>query len=515
MKTKNAVPWWETAVIYHIYPFSFYDSNNDGLGDLEGIIEKLDYLNDGTPNSLGVDAIWITPFYPSGWADYGYDVSDYTGIDPRFGTITTFQSLIEEAHRRNIKIILDFVANHTSEKHPWFLESKCSRESAKRNWYIWAEPAPGGGPPTAHQSVFGGSAWELDPLTAQYYFHYFYKEQPDLNWRKQDVRRAMNDNLHFWLKLGVDGFRFDAVKHLSEKFIGADPASFPAQILTDAERYFIFREWRKILDSYGAVGISEAWETDFKKWLSYYGENLDEFHLPLSFFFMKTEWSAQNIRRIVDQIETNLPFGAAVNWAVGNHDISRFVNRYGKKFARVGAMLLLTLRGAPIIYYGDEIGMHDVTIPEGCRRDRIGRDAVRTPMQWTDALYAGFSKVAPWMPVADDFNEISVARELSYPRSLLSLYRTLTWLRKTSKALSLGEYKALDVLPPDCFVYVRSFGEEKLLIALNFSSEGRQLTGSSMRGRGDLLLSTYMDRNGLVNLKNIILRPHEGCIVRL
>lgn len=497
-------------MMYHLYPYSFMDTNGDGIGDLEGITRKLDYLN-----GLGVDALWITPFFPSPWEDYGYDVANYCDIDPRFGTMETFLQLLSQAHRRDIKIILDFVPNHTSQQHPWFLGSKSGRWSPKRDWYIWADPGPHGGAPTEHQSVFGGSAWEFDSNTGQYYFHYFYKEQPDLNWRNPEVRRAMNEVLHFWLELGVDGFRFDAVKHLSEKFLGAGKSLFPAQVLTSKERDRVFREWRKILDSYGAVALGEGWETDFQKWLKYYGDNLDAFHLPLNFFFMKADWQALNIRKIVDEVEAGLPRGAWANWALGNIDISRFSDRYGCEFERVGAMLLLTLRGTPIIYYGDEIGMRDALIPEHKKRDRWGRDPERTPMQWDESRYAGFSRAEPWLPVHDNYKKVNVKAQDCDPISLLSLYRKLIFLRKSYAALQAGDYWSVNTSSGSCFAYIRSIEGQCFLIVLNFSGDTECPRIEGVGEKGVIVVSTRLDRQEACDLSRVSLRPYEGCLVAM
>ncbi|MBI1888914.1 MAG: alpha-amylase [Candidatus Spechtbacteria bacterium] len=496
--------------MYHLYPYSFMDTNGDGIGDLEGIIQKIDYLKD-----LGIGAVWITPFFPSAWEDYGYDVTDYCDIDPRFGTMETFLRLLFEAHRRNIKIILDFVPNHTSNLHPWFLESKSGRLSPKRDWYIWADPRPCGGAPSEHQSVFGGSAWEFDSSCGQYYFHYFYKEQPDLNWRNPEVRRAMNEVLHFWLKRGVDGFRFDAVKHLSEKFLGYDSSSFPARVLTEAERQDIFREWRKIVDSYGGVALGEGWETDLSKWIKYYGDNLDAFHLPLNFFLMKTDWQASNIRKIVDEVEAALPRGAWANWALGNIDISRFSDRYGREFERLGAMLLLTLRGTPIIYYGEEIGMRDTLIPKDRTRDRWGRDPERTPMQWNDSRYAGFSSVEPWLPVHDNRKRVNVRAQDCDPTSLFSLYKKLILLRKSHAALQKGDYRSVGTSSESCFAYIRGVFGQRFLVVLNFSGETQYIKIEDLDSEGLILLSTLLDREEACDLSRLSLRPYEGCLVEM
>jgi len=536
--------WWQSGVIYQIYPRSFMDANGDGVGDLAGVIQKLDYLSD----ALGVDAIWLSPFYPSPMADFGYDVSDYCDVDPLFGDLATFDRLVEAAHARDLRVIVDMVPNHTSDQHPWFVESRSSRDNPKRDWYVWRDPKADGSPPNNWLSVFGGPAWTLDERTGQYYLHSFLKEQPDLNWRNPQVKEAMFDAYRFWLDRGVDGFRID-VAH----FIMKDPALRDNPPNPQAEEYAsafkdlgeygrwlhihdqghpdvhkVYQELRRILDGYSEKNprmmVGEIHEFDLEKWAAYYGPNLDEFHLPFNFALIGVPWDAAEVRRRVDAIEAVVPPGAWPNYVLGNHDEHRLASRFGAAQARTAAMLLLTLRGALTLYYGDEIGMTDVEIAPDLVQDPwgkqvaglgLGRDPERTPMQWDDGPNAGFASAEverTWLPVSPDYREVNVARELADPSSILSLYRRLLALHSQSVALQLGGYRSLDGGPDDCFIYVREHEDERLLIALNFSGEERALDVDAYAG-GELVLSTHLDREGALETPALHLRPHEGVII--
>lgn len=533
--------WWQKAVIYQIYPRSFQDSNGDGIGDLKGITSRLDYLT----QTLGVDAIWLSPFYVSPMADFGYDVADYTDVDPIFGTLADFDELLERAHQSGLKVIIDYVPNHTSDRHPWFLESRSSRDNPKRDWYIWADPKPDGSPPNNWLSIFGGPAWEWDANTQQYYLHSFLKEQPDLNWRNPQVKQAMFDVLRFWLDRGVDGFRID-VPH----FIMKDPLLRDNPLRTESgsslhkpfgeyetqihlydqnhpDVHQIYREMRQLLDSYNHTQprffIGEVHIYDWQKWVEFYGKNLDEMHMPFNFQLLKTKWQAQAIRKSVDALERILPEGAWPNYVLGNHDEPRLASRIGQEATRLAAMLLLTLRGTPTLYYGDEIGMTDVPIPReelqdplGRRLPGLGRDPCRTPMQWDDSPHAGFappSAAKTCYPLAPDIRERNVKKQLEDPRSLLNLYRRLLAYRKSSAALLAGKYLPLEGVPPDCFVYLRYLpGQAPILIALNFSSRPLEITLPQLTG-GQILLSTELDREGQIDTGHLELRPHEGIMI--
>jgi glycosidase len=534
--------WWHTGVIYQVYPRSFMDSNGDGAGDLAGVIEKLDYLSE----TLGVDAIWLSPFYPSPMADFGYDVADYTAVDPLFGDLATFDELVAQAHRRDLKVIIDLVPNHTSDRHPWFLESRASRDNPKRDWYIWRDARPAGSPPNNWLSVFGGPAWEWDEATRQYYLHSFLKEQPDLNWRNPEVKEAMFAVARFWLEREVDGFRID-VAHLIMK----DPQMRDNPILVEANRsihkalgefdsqvhlydmghedvHVVYREFRQLLDSYSAgrprVAIGEIHIFDFAEWASYYGAQLDELHLPFNFTMLGAKWQAQDIRKLVDDLEAALSFGAWPNYVLGNHDESRLASRLGEQQARLAALLLLTLRGTPTLYYGDEIGMTDVPIPPERKQDPwgkrvpgLGRDPARTPMQWTDGPQAGFSpdgSAELWLPLAENYRQVNVAAQLADPTSILNLYRQILAYRKSSPALCWGDYRPLDPVPSSCYAYTRSLpgGGPSVLVALNFSSQEARLDLPNLEA-GRLVLSTALDRSGNLPGGEVLLRPNEGVLI--
>lgn len=538
MKTNNHKAWWQRGVIYQIYPRSFQDTTHNGIGDLNGIIQRLDYLNDGTRASLGIDAIWISPFYPSPMADFGYDVSDYCDVHPMFGTLETFDRLVAEAHHRNIKIIIDYVPNHTSDQHPWFLEAGSSRTNPRRDWYIWRDPKPDGTPPNNWGSFFGGSAWTYHEPTGQYYLHQFLKEQPELNWRNPDVRAAMLDVLRFWLERGVDGFRMDVVGLILKDAQLRDnpPNPYAAPDLPDndiAGRFhmvhnldqddvhLILREFRQLLDAHGDhVAIGELWGP-LDRWVRYYGEHGEGLHLPFNFRLMdEGEWKAQKMRALVDAMEEALPDFAWPNYVLGNHDRIRLASRFGGQAqARVAAMMLLTLRGTPTLYYGDELGMENGIIPPEKIQDPQGinlgpartRDVARTPMQWDSSPFAGFSNVEPWLPVSADFADRNVAAQTAVSHSILNLYRKLIWLRRSSAALSMGRYQPVDG-HPDCFIFWRTAEDERQLVALNFSVQEQEISVPGLE-TGQVLLSTHLDRSGKI-ANRFRLRPYEGLIIQ-
>lgn len=528
--------WWQSGVIYQIYPRSFKDSNGDGIGDLQGIITQLDYLA-----WLGVDAIWLSPFYPSPMADFGYDVADYCSVDPIFGDLEIFERLLEQAHHRNLKVILDFVPNHTSDEHPWFVEARSSRTSSKRQWYIWRDPVPGGGPPNNWESHFEGPAWTFDQHTGQYYLHQFDTRQPELNWRNPDVRAAMYDVIRFWLDRGVDGLRVDVFMmlikddQLRDNPINLDwkegdlPGARLIRLYSQdrPEMHQIVREMRVLMDNYAErVLIGEIY-LPLPQLMRYYGDSLNGAHLPFNFqlVLLKT-WNAQMIRQAVEVYEAILPVGAWPNWVLSNHDNPRFASRIGPAAARVASMLILTLRGTPTWYYGDEIGMLDVPIPQhlvhdpqGKRPDAYGRDRARTPMQWDVAPNAGFcpANVQPWLPVAADYPQVNVAVESEDAHSMLTLTRALLALRRAGPALTGGSYQTLEGSSEHCFVYLRAQGEQHLLVALNFSAEAQVVKlpeiGEGREGR--ILLSTFLDREEQINLAAFSLRSYEGCIIKI
>jgi alpha-glucosidase len=534
--------WWQTGVIYQIYPRSFRDTTGDGVGDLRGILEKLDYLAE----TLGVDAVWLSPFYPSPMADFGYDVANYTDVHPLFGDLATFDRLVSEAHQRGLRIIIDLVPNHTSDQHPWFVESRSSRHDPKRNWYIWADPKPDGSPPNNWLSVFGGPAWEWDEATGQYYLHSFLKEQPDLNWRNPDLKEAMFGVVRFWLERGVDGFRIDVAHYIMKdpelrdnppnpqlaktlhKALGEYDSQFHLHDLNHPDIHGVYRELRQLLDAYSSeharVSIGEVHIFDLQQWLAYYGQSLDELHMPFNFQLLGQPWQARAFRQVVDTLEAALPSGSWPNYVLGNHDESRLATRYGRIQARVAAMLLLTLRGTPTLYYGDEIGMVEVPIPAdqqqdpwGLRVPGLGRDGCRTPMQWNGAANAGFSPAdtpALWLPLAKDYQQHNVERQLADSASILTLYRRLLAYRRASHALQRGAYKALDGVPEECYVYLRQARNEQLLVALNFSDHEQHLSLPSLDG-GTIALSTHLDSTETVLHGELTLRSNEGIIVEI
>ena len=528
-------PWWQTGVIYQIYPRSFQDTTGNGVGDLAGVIRRLDYLSD----TLGVDAIWLSPFYPSPMADFGYDVADYTDVDPLFGDLATFDRLVAAVHHRGMKIIIDFVPNHSSDRHPWFIESRSSRDNPKRDWYVWRDAKPDGSPPNNWLSVFGGPAWEWDEHTGQYYLHSFLREQPDLNWRNPEVVDAMLGAMRFWLERGVDGFRVDVAHFLMKDPLERDnPPNTSGAIYShkpmgeyDTQLHVydhghedihdVFRAMRRLLDDYSGdrprYAVGEIHEFDWPTWATYYGRDLDELHMPFNFATLKAGWNGREIRGIVDALEAALPAGAWPNYVLGNHDEPRIATRYGPEAARLAAMLLLTLRGTPTLYYGDELGMQDPPIPPdriqdpwGFRIPELNRDGCRTPMAWDAGPNAGFSGAeTTWLPLHPDYQQVNVASLLAQPRSILNLYRRLLVLRKASPALRHGSYTPLDDVPPEVFAFIREADGEKMLVALNFSGDRQDV---ALPSAGVLLASTYLDEND-TRLERATLRPYEGIIV--
>jgi len=523
--------WWERGVIYQIYPRSFMDLSGDGIGDLKGIRSRLDYVQ-----ALGVDAIWISPVYPSPMADFGYDVSDYCAIHPMFGTMADFDVLLAETHARGLKLILDFVPNHTSDQHPWFIESRSSRDSAKRDWYLWRDPAPDGGPPNNWLSQFGGSGWELDEKTGQYYYHAFLKQQPDLNWRNPRVVAAMHDVLRFWLRRGVDGFRVDVLWHLIKDdqfrdnppnpgFKPGDPphhVQIPVYSADRPEIEDVVRALRRVIDEFDdRVLIGEIY-LPVERLVAYYGADLKGAHLPFNFQLILAAWNARGLDKLICEYESAIPDGGWPNWVLGNHDQKRIATRVGPDQARVAGMLLLTLRGTPTMYYGDEIGMHDVHIPpdrvqdpfeKNCPGMGLGRDPGRTPMQWTAGENAGFSSVPPWLPLADDYTTHNVATELEDGTRILTFYRKLLELRRAQAALPEGRYKPV-AAQGDLLAYTRGSGDDRLLIVLNFGAEaGRLVLTDEHPPQGRIALSTCLDREGETTQGSVDLRANEGVIV--
>ncbi len=503
--------WWQHAVFYEIYPRSFADSNNDGIGDLNGITSKLDYLKD-----LGVDAIWITPFFPSPQVDFGYDVSDYQAIDPMYGSLADFDALASAAEKRGIRIILDFVVNHTSDQHKWFFDSKSSRTSQHRDWYIWRDGKASGQPPNNWTSTFGGPAWKFDPTTNQWFYHYFYPQQPDLNWRNPAVRKAMFDVTRWWYKRGVSGFRLDAVDTLFEdanlkdnpvkpgKSVYGDPLQEHKYNTNLPEIHGALRELRKVTDEYNGVLIGETWTDNIDELNAYYGKGNNELQLPMDFLFTNiNKLSATEFRKQIAAINS------ASGWptfVISNHDIVRSYDRYGDgqhndQIAKLMAGLYLTLRGTPILYYGEEIGMkttpptrkEDVKDPKGRSgwpKDK-GRDGQRTPMQWDQSENAGFSKSKPWLLVPPTAKTHNVADEEKDPESILSFYKKVLKLRRNNKELLDGSYLPINQNDPNVLSYLRVHQDQAVLVSLNMSGTQQKV-------------NYELKRNGFTSAKPLI-----------
>ncbi|HSK39692.1 MAG TPA: alpha-amylase family glycosyl hydrolase [Arenibaculum sp.] len=521
--------WWQHGTVYQIYPRSFRDANGDGIGDLAGIAEKLDYLS-----WLGVDAVWLSPIYPSPMKDFGYDISDYCAVHPMFGTLDEFDRLLAEAHQRGLKVILDFVPNHTSDQHPWFRQSRSSRDDPKRDWYIWRDPAPDGGPPNNWLSNFGGSGWAFDDATGQYYYHAFLDEQPDLNWRNPEVVRAMHDVLRFWLDRGVDGFRVDVIWHMikDDRFRdnpvnpewrpGHDPYQrlVPVYTADRPEVLDIVAGLRNVIDAYDDRLLIGEIYLPLERLVAYYGADLEGAHLPFNFQLIEAPWHARSLARLIDDYEGMLPAGGWPNWVLGNHDKSRIASRFGLAQARVAAMLLLTLRGTPTLYYGDEISMHDVPIPPERVQDPfeknvpglgLGRDPERTPMQWRPGPGAGFTDGEPWLPIADTLDRFNVEVETGDPASMLSLYRDLIALRRGEPALNRGSYRSIEA-EGDVLAYLREHQGRTFAVALNLGGDPHQAHGIP---RGRIVLSTGAGRLGDTVEGTVDLGADEGLIVEV
>jgi alpha-glucosidase len=528
----DGMPWWQTAVMYQVYPRSFQDSDGDGVGDLRGIRRRLPHFAE-----LGVDAVWISPIFPSPMADFGYDISDYTGIDPLFGTLEEFDALLRAAHEQGLKVLLDLVPNHTSDRHPWFQESRSSRSSARGDWYIWRDPAPDGGLPNNWQSAFGGSAWQWDEGRGQYYYHAFLATQPDLNWRSPAVREAIHEVMRFWLRRGVDGFRVDVIWHLIKDDRFRDNPPNPA-FQAGAPRYQAFiplyttdlpevheavAGLRRVLDEFpDRVLIGEIY-LPIERLVAYYGRELEGTHLPFNFTLVQAPWRARAIAKLIDDYEAALPRGGWPNWVLGNHDQPRIAGRVGREQARIAAMLLLTLRGTPTIYYGDEIGMPQVPIPPERVRDPFernvpgvgcGRDGARTPMQWDATPHSGFSPGEPWLPVATGFESDNVEHQRLEPTSIYHLYRRLIAARRRSAALRVGRYRPI-VASGDLLLFVREHERERALIGLNLGREAIALRFPGRQLRGEIVVSSAGDRDGAPVTGDITLLGDEGIVMML
>ncbi len=506
------------------------DSNGDGVGDLAGIRARLDHLA-----WLGVDALWLSPIFPSPMADFGYDVSDYCDVDPLFGSLADFDALLADAHARGIRVLLDFVPNHTSDQHPWFQESRASRASTKRDWYVWRDPQRGGGPPNNWQAIFGGPAWEWDEATGQYYLHSFLREQPDLDWRNPAVREAMHGALRFWLERGVDGFRIDAIHRIGKDarlrdnppIAGHEGHGYGSQRHLHDENHRdihrFLRGVRAVLDEYGdRMAVGEVYLMNPAEVARYYGAG-DELQLAFNFSFLNAPWSAEAFRRETERFQSYVPKSGWPDQVLSSHDAVRHASRYddpklGDARARVAAMMLLTLRGTPFLYMGEEIGMRNVEVPPERMQDplartlhpKLSRDGCRTPLQWSAARGAGFTRGAPWLPIARDFRRRNVAAQRRDRRSLLHLYRELIALRKATPALAHGAQRSLRT-PENVFAYERRTGASRAVVALNFGDAPVGLSLGRARVSGGL--HTRAGARLPRDLARIALGPAEGVVL--
>ena len=556
----NTIPrverhWWEEGVIYQIYPLTFADGNGDGIGDLRGIIKRLDYLNDGDPDSntcLGIDAIWLSPINKSPMVDNGYDIVDYTDICSTFGSLEDFDELLAEAHHRGIKVILDLVINHTSNQHPWFIESSSSRDNPKADWYLWQEPLEGRDLPNNWQSYFGGSGWTYEPQRKQFFFHTFNKNQPDLNWQNPEARKAVYDIVRFWLDRGVDGFRLDASSAYSkDPYFRDNPMKYGASDKNDYNNYHhlydknlpenhrIIKELRSVIDEYDdRVLIGETFiDSRLYDSLIFHGINNDELHLPLAFEFPFSPWYPGYLQREVEKREKMFLEGTWPTYFLDNHDIPRHLSRWVEcslcvdsiAIAKAAATLLLTIRGTPILYYGQELGMEDnIHIPADKLQDRAvvksetgetppPRDGARTPMQWDDSPQAGFSfgkDIDPWLPVHPNYPNVNVKSTLMTPDSILNFYRQLIKVRKQSVALRQGQWRSLIHYPHEHMAYLRETSDETVLIAINFSYEQPFAMDVDIdRENWTVLLSTTYEMGKQIDLAET-LQPFEVSILQ-
>ncbi|SMB92350.1 alpha-amylase family glycosyl hydrolase [Deinococcus hopiensis] len=522
--------WWQRGIIYQIYPRSFQDASGDGVGDLRGITARLPYLA-----SLGVEAVWLSPIFTSPMRDFGYDVADYCGVDPLFGTLEDFDALVQGAHRLGLKVMLDYVPNHSSSDHAWFQEALKGKDSPKRDWYVWRDPAPDGSVPNNWKSFFGGPAWTLDERSGQYYLHQFLPSQPDLNWRNPEVRAAMYGALRFWMRRGVDGFRVDVIWLLAEDDRYLDEPENPDwqpgmiehasldHIYTQdqPETHAYIREMRQVLDEFeDRMMVGEIY-LPVDRLLPYAGtKDTEMVHLPFNFHLIGMPWDAAQVRAFADTYDAACVLaGAWPNWVLGNHDQHRFKTRVGTQGYRVAQTLLLTLRGTPTVYYGDEIGMENVPVPPEKMVDPAGlqqpdvpaasRDPERTPMQWDSTENAGFAPagVTPWLPLAADADQVNVAAQEKDEGSDLNYFRALTRLRREHPALVGGEYHSHDAGYGDVFAFERTLDGERLTVLLNFGGETRAVGALA---NGETLLSSLWDAGAV----GAPLRPFEARIVR-
>jgi len=522
-------PWWQDAVIYEIYPRSFADGNNDGTGDLKGITSKLDYLR----FTLGVDAIWICPFYGSPMADLGYDIRDHTAIAPVFGTMGDFEKLLTQARRRDLRVIVDFVPDRTSDQHPWFLSSRLSRDDPKRDWYIWADPTPDGAPPSDWTDQSGQSCWEYHWASDQYYLHSFHRRLPLLNWHNPEVRRAMLDVLSFWLDKGVDGVHID-IAHTAtassephgaanpRHLIGRHPADGAKQ-LTDhlsSGTHICLQTIRLGLESHSrrtghdVVAIDHDTVTPHDHQARFFNTGTGP-HLPFNPVLARATWTAAGLAGGIEAAEATLPAKAWPHHALSHNNRPRLTTTVGTHNARIAAMLMLTLRGTPTLYYGDELGLPDLLQDRRNRLDPLGRDRFRAPMAWTGAPRGGFSKnstVQPWLPLTEPIHHYNVESQLADPGSLLNLYRRLIALRRRVPALRIGEYVTVSEAPPSCLCFLRTTGAQTILVAVNLDDQPHEL---DLPNAGRVLADTTGLPPADTFVKHKVLEPRNGAVIEL
>ena len=523
----SAGEWWREGVIYQVYPRSFQDSNGDGIGDLRGVIDRLDYLQ-----WLGVDAIWLNPITVSPDADVGYDVADYCGVQPVFGDLATADALITEAAKRDIKIVLDIVPNHSSDRHPWFIDARSSRAAAHRDWYVWADRKPDGSPPNNWLSAFGGPAWTLDAPTGQYYLHNFLPEQPDLNWWNPAVRDAFDKIYRFWFDRGVAGFRIDVAQGIvKDRELRDNPPAtaddapqvqlYGQRAIYNMERpevHDVLRRWRSLANGYSPprVLIGETYVLDIRSMGRFYGQG-DQLHLAFNFSYVHVPFEATALARVVAESEAIIPAGGWPVWTVSNHDVPRVMSRWAggdERKLRLALLSLLTLRGTPVLYYGDEIGMPNTPLRKSDLQDPLGkrywpaprgRDPERTPMHWADAPGGGFTKsgARPWLPLGDVASR-NVEDQRRDRSSTLNFVRDLIAARRVRPELRSGSYMALSSATG---VWAWQRGRDTS-IALNLSDERASVPAI----RGTVLISTTRSRDGDRVDGEITLDPWEGAI---
>jgi alpha-glucosidase len=528
---QPAPPWWQRGAIYQIYPRSFADSDGDGVGDLRGVVEHLDHLNDGTPGSLGVEAIWLSPFYPSPMADFGYDVADYCDVDPICGTLEDFDHLVEEAHRRDIKVVVDFVPNHTSDEHPWFRESRSSRDSARRAWYVWRDGRAPGEPPNTWVSAFAaaGRAWTFDEATGQWYLHSFLPRQPDLDWDNPEVEAAMHDVLRFWCERGVDGFRIDVVHKIAKDPLLRDvmPGQSPPHEDWQPTIHERLRRLRRVVDEYpDRMLVGEVYLLDLERIVAYVNSG-EELHLAHNFTFLQLPWDAAAFRASIDGFEALASDVAWPAWFLANHDHPRVASRFdeegqGPARARAVLLMLYALRGTPFVYQGEELGLPDAEIPAERVVDVDGRDPERAPIPWRPPSQAGpgagFTSGEPWLPITDRAEELCAERQHADPASTLNLARRLAWLRREEPLLQSGEQRSVSA-GRDLLAWLR-IGPDgaRLLAVVSFAASERVFERpGDLPATGRLILSTAADhgRSEQVALDDLRLAPSEGMLIGL